>query len=82
MSLLPSRFCYGLCASLGGRRWLSVGVACATLALWAGPPSALAAPPPGGQKLKFATWHLEWLMTPSGFNALKGSWVPADAALP
>ena len=79
MSLLRARSCYGLCASPGGRCWLALGVLWAVLALWAGPPSALAAPPPGAQKLKLATWNLEWLMTPSGFNALKGSCVPADA---
>jgi len=79
MSLLPARFCHGLCASPGGRCRLSLGVLWAALALWAGPPCALAAPAPGAQKLKLATWNLEWLMTPSGFNALKGSCVPADA---
>lgn len=43
------------------------------------PPPALARPPSSapGTTLKLATWNMEWLLTPAGFNALKGHCTPA-----
>lgn len=65
--------------------WLALGLWLAAAGAAAGPrPGALApavqpATPPGARHLKLATWNLEWLMTPAGFNALKGGCVPAEA---
>ncbi len=42
-------------------------------------PTALAGPPSStaGVTLKLATWNMEWLLTPAGFNALKDHCTPA-----